>query len=254
MPAISHHCLAICKQYGIDPDAVPQHVAVICDGNGRWAKARGLPRIRGHAAGEEALWDTVKGALEIGVKWITVFVFSTENWQRPDDEVGFLMKFNRDVLTMRREEANTYGIRVRVLGRRGAPIPEDVLVAIRETEEMTADNKKMTLNFCFNYGGRAEIVDAVRTLAAEVAAGTLSPEEITESHVAARLYAPDVPDPDLWIRTSGELRLSNFLLWEAAYAELVFVPVLWPDYRREHLYQAIAEFQSRHRRYGDIDR
>ncbi|WP_370325454.1 polyprenyl diphosphate synthase [Euzebya sp.] len=231
---------------------VPAHVGVIMDGNGRWAKQRGLPRTEGHTKGEEALFDAVEGALEVGLRWLTVYAFSTENWRRPQPEVRFIMWFNRDLLTRRADELHERGVRVRFIGRKVAPIPRSLLRIMDRTEQLTAQNTRMTLQIAFNYGGRAELVDAARALAADVAAGRVDPDDVDEAALGARLYGPDAPDVDLMVRTSGERRLSNFLLWEAAYAELVFDPVLWPDFRRTHLFAAIDEFQRRTRRFGAV--
>jgi undecaprenyl diphosphate synthase len=231
---------------------MPKHVAVVMDGNGRWAQQRGLKRTEGHAAGEEALFDTVDGALEIGLPWLTVFAFSTENWRRPLDEVRFLMGFNERLLIARRDDLNERGVRVRFIGRRGGRVPQRVRRRIEESEALTSRNRKLTLTFAFNYGGRAEIADAARTLAGEVAAGRLDPAKIDERMLGRHLYAPDMPDPDLLVRTSGEFRISNYLLWELAYSELVFTDVLWPDFRRANLVEAIAEFQRRNRRFGTV--
>lgn len=231
---------------------VPDHVGVIMDGNGRWAKERGLPRTDGHTRGETALFDAVEGALEVGLEWMTVYAFSTENWKRPPSEVAFIMWFNRDLLTRRAEELDERGVRVRFIGRQKRPIPKSLLKIMADTEARTAGNRRLTLQIAFNYGGRAELVDAARRLAADVKDGKLSPNKVNERSIASRLYGPDAPDVDLLIRTSGEKRLSNFMLWEAAYAELVFDPVLWPDFRREHLYAAITEFQHRTRRFGAV--
>ena len=237
----------------VDLKRVPRHVAVVMDGNGRWAKRRGLKRTEGHAAGEEALFDTVHGALAIGLQWLTVYAFSTENWRRPIDEVRFIMTFNERLLLERREELMDLGVRVRFIGRRGGRVPGRVRHRILETEEMTRRNKNMTLTFAFNYGGRAELVDAARAIAQEAAAGRLNPDKITDRTLARHLYAPDMPDPDLLVRTSGEYRISNYLLWELAYAELVFTDVLWPDFRRKDLYDAVREYQRRERRFGGVD-
>jgi undecaprenyl diphosphate synthase len=208
---------------GLDPNRIPRHVACVMDGNGRWATKQGLPRTEGHRAGEEALFDAACGALQMGIPWFTVYAFSTENWRRPHEEVRFLLNVIADqLLTRRRDDLHRMGVRIRFMGRR------DLTVA-------------------FNYGGRAEIVDAVRAIVAE----GVSPNKIDERTIARHLYAPDVPDPDLVIRTSGEFRVSNFLLWELAYSELVFTDVLWPDFRREHLLEAVREFQARDRRYGN---
>jgi undecaprenyl diphosphate synthase len=237
---------------GIDRDRVPDHVAIVMDGNGRWARRRGLKRTDGHAAGEEALFDTVEGGLDVGLGWLTVFAFSTENWRRPLDEVQFLMRFNESLLLRRRDDLNERGVRVRFIGRRTGRVPQLVRRHIADTEAMTARNRRMTLTFAFNYGGRAELVDAARAIAADAAAGRLAPSKINERVFARHLYAPDMPDPDILVRTSGEYRISNFLLWQLAYAELVFTDVLWPDFRRDDLFAAIREYQHRERRFGTI--
>ncbi len=238
---------------GIERERIPRHVAIVMDGNGRWARRQGLKRTDGHAAGEEALFDTVEGALDIGLPWLTVFAFSTENWRRPLDEVQFLMRFNESLLLRRRDDLDQRGVRVRFIGRRAGRVPKRVRQHIADTEALTAHNRRMTLTFAFNYGGRAELVDAAQAIAADVAAGKLAPSHVNERALARRLYAPDMPDPDLLVRTSGEYRISNFLLWQLAYAELVFTDVLWPDFRRQDLFDAIAEYQGRHRRFGTID-
>jgi undecaprenyl diphosphate synthase len=237
----------------LDPDRIPRHVAVVMDGNGRWAKRQGLKRTDGHAAGEEALFDTMEGALELGVKWLTVYAFSTENWRRPIDEVRFLMNFNEGLLMRRRDELHERGVRIRFAGRRGGRVPGRVLRRMEEAEELTRRNQNMTLVIAFNYGGRAELVDAAKGIARDVAAGRLDPERVDERALARHLYLPDVPDPDLLVRTSGEYRISNYLLWQLAYAELYFTDVLWPDFRREHLFEAIAAYQKRERRFGGLD-
>jgi len=237
----------------LDPARVPRHVAIIMDGNGRWAKRRGLKRTEGHAAGEEALFDTVEGALDVGLRWLTVFAFSTENWRRPLDEVRFLMRFNESLLLRRRDDLNERGVRVRFIGRRTGRVPRRVLRHIEDTEALTQRNRRMTLTFAFNYGGRAEIVDAVRAIATEARSRRLDPAKIDERTISRHLYAPDMPDPDLLVRTSGEYRISNYLLWELAYAELVFTEALWPDFRRADLFEAILEYQRRERRFGTID-
>ncbi len=218
------------------------------DGNGRWAQRRGLKRTDGHAAGEEALMDAVEGALDLGVRWLTVYAFSTENWRRPTDEVRFLMGFNESLLVRRRDELNGKGVRIQFIGRRDWRVPKRLLRRIDESAELTSKNRTLTLTIAFNYGGKAEIVDAVRRLVDEgVPVG-----KIDEKAIAKRLYDPSMPDPDLVVRTSGEYRLSNFLLWEAAYSELVFTEVLWPDFRREHLFEAVREYQARDRRFGGL--
>jgi undecaprenyl diphosphate synthase len=237
----------------LDRGRIPRHVAIVMDGNGRWAKQRGLKRTEGHAAGEEALFDTVEGALDIGLEWMTVYAFSTENWRRPIDEVRFLMNFNENLLVRRRDDLHERGVRVRFIGRRGGRVPGRLRRQIADAEELTHRNRRMTLTFAFNYGGRAELVDAARAIGHEVEAGRLDPDKINDRTLARHLYAPDMPDPDLLVRTSGEFRISNYLLWELAYAELVFTDVLWPDFRRDDLFEAICEFQRRERRFGSVD-
>ena len=231
---------------GIDLTRLPVHVGCVMDGNGRWATRRGLPRTEGHAAGEEAIFDTVEGGLEIGLKWLTLYAFSTENWRRPASEVQYLMRFNESVLVRRRDELHDRGVRVRFAGRRDWRVPRRLIRRMDETIELTAGNSEMNLVIAFNYGGRAEIVDAVRDL---VAKGTPQ-DKIDERAIRRHLYLPDAPDPDLIVRTSGEYRISNFLLWQVAYSELVFTEVLWPDFRREDLFAAVREFQERIRRFG----
>jgi len=233
----------------LDRTKVPVHVACVMDGNGRWASARGLPRTDGHAAGEEALLDVVNGALEIGVRWLTLYAFSTENWRRPADEVRYLMGFNESLLMRRRDELNGKGVRIRFAGRRDWRVPRRVLKRMDESIELTKGNRRMTMTMAFNYGGRAEIVDAVKALVEE---GTPA-GKVDEKAIRRHLYFPDMPDPDLVIRTSGETRISNFLLWEIAYSELVFPDVLWPDMRRSHLYDAVVDFQQRVRRFGAVN-
>jgi len=237
---------------GIDAANIPAHVACVMDGNGRWAQRRGLRRTAGHAAGEEALFDAVEGALELGLRWLTVYAFSTENWRRPLDEVRFLMGFNERLLLERRDELHGKGVRVRFIGRRGGRVPRRVLQRIEETEALTARNRRLTLTFAFNYGGRAELVDGVREIAEAAVRGRIDPARIDERTLQRHLYAPDMPDPDLLVRTSGEHRISNYLLWQLAYSELHFTDVLWPDFRRKHLFRAIDEFQQRERRFGAV--
>jgi undecaprenyl diphosphate synthase len=234
---------------GLDPNRIPAHVAAVMDGNGRWATKRGLRRTEGHAAGEHALFDAVEGALELGVRWLTVYAFSTENWRRPVDEVRFLMGFNREILRRRRDQLHADGVRVRFMGRRDWRVPRRLVAEQDEAMALTRRNRRLTLTFAFNYGGRAEIVDAVRA----IAASGVEPAKIDERLIGRHLYWPDMPEPDLVIRTSGEYRISNFLLWELAYSELVFTDVLWPDFRRHHLAEAIAEYQRRDRRFGGVE-
>ncbi len=230
----------------IDLNHVPAHIAAVMDGNGRWAQARGLKRTDGHSAGEEALLDAVHGALELGVEWLTVYAFSTENWRRPTDEVKFLMGFNESLLVRRRDELNELGVRIRFIGRRDWRVPKRLIRRMNESTELTKNNTKLTLTIAFNYGGRAELVDAVRALNDQGKA-------ITESNIEANLYDPEAPEVDLFVRTSGESRTSNFMLWQAAYAELVFIETFWPDFRRQHMADAVAEFQRRERRFGGLN-
>ncbi len=219
---------------GVPSDRVPAHVALIMDGNGRWAEGRGLSRSQGHEAGERALFDVVEGALEAGIRYLSAYAFSTENWNRPQDEVDFLLGFNRKLLRQRRDDMNARGVRIRRIGRRD-PVPQDVLDEFDGAEEVTKNNDRMDLLVCFNYGGRAELEDAA-------AAGP----------IAENLYAPDVPDVDLMIRTSGEMRVSNFLLWQSAYAELYFTDTLWPDFDRHALFAALRDYAARDRRFGGL--
>jgi undecaprenyl diphosphate synthase len=236
----------------LDRTRIPRHVAIVMDGNGRWAAQRGLPRTKGHEAGERALYDVVEGALEIGLPYLSVYAFSTENWARPASEVRFLMNFNRALIRRRRDELHERGVRIRFLGRRDWRLPRSVQREMDEAERMTRGNTKLSLQVALNYGGRAEVVDAVKHLLEEHGAGRVRGERITERSIGRRLYLPDTPDPDLVIRTSGEMRISNFLIWEAAYSELWFTPVLWPDFDREHLFEAIRDFQKRDRRFGGV--
>jgi len=227
---------------------VPAHVAIIMDGNGRWANARGLRRNAGHEAGEEALFRTVEGAIELGIEHLTVYAFSTENWRRSPEEVRFLLEFNRSLLLRRVDELIERDVRVRFIGRRTRPVPKRLVALIERTEERTAHCQRMTLRIAFNYGSRSELVDAARRAAEDVASGAL--RRIDERSLSARLADADMPDVDLMIRTSGELRVSNFLLWQAAYAELVFTDVLWPDFDEAELQRCVAAYAARDRRFG----
>lgn len=236
----------------VPAELVPKHVAIVMDGNGRWANERGLPRTQGHLEGESSLFDVVEGAIEIGVKAVSAYAFSTENWSRSPDEVKFLMGFNRDVVRRRREEMHERGIRVRWAGR--APrLWKSVIDELRTTEELTKHNDVLTLTMCVNYGGRAELGDAARALARDVAAGRINPDRVDDRTLGRYLYVPELPDADLIWRTSGEQRLSNFMLYQAAYSELVFSDVLWPDVDRRHLWQAIETYARRDRRYGGAE-
>jgi undecaprenyl diphosphate synthase len=234
---------AIPKQF------VPKHVAVVMDGNGRWANARGLPRVEGHRAGEASLLDVVAGAIEIGVEYVSAYAFSTENWSRSPEEVRFLMGFNRDVLRRRRDLMDSWGVRVRWAGRRPR-LWRSVINELETAEERTRGNSTCTLTMCVNYGGRAEIADAAQALARDVASGKVKPDRITEKVFARYLDEPDLPDVDLFLRSSGEQRTSNFMIWQAAYAELVFLDEAWPDVDRRHLWRAVEEYARRDRRYG----
>ena len=229
--------------------AVPNHVAIVMDGNDRWANGKGLTRIEGHKAGEASLLDVVAGAIQIGVKHLSVYAFSTENWRRSPDEVRFLMGFNRDVLHRRRDQLNEWGVRVRWAGRKPR-LWTSVVKELQYAEQLTAGNSTLTLTMCVNYGGRTEIADAVRSIATEVAAGRLKPSGISEKTIQRALYAPDMPDVDLFVRSSGEQRTSNFLLWQSAYAEMVFLDTLWPDFSRAQLWEAVSLYASRTRRFG----
>ena len=241
-------------QSGLDADRIPTHVGLILDGNGRWANARGLPRTAGHLAGEAALFDTVEGALEIGIRWLTAFTFSTENWTRDPDEVEFLMWFNEDLLTRRRDDLHAQGVRMLFAGDMADPrIPDRNREHMAAASELTAGNDRLHLVFAFNYGSRREITDAVRSLAQRVLDGALAPTDIDESAVDSAMYLPDMPPADLIIRSSGEHRLSNFLLWQAAYAEFYFPGVLWPDFDRHQLLEAVRWYQSRDRRFGGAE-
>jgi undecaprenyl diphosphate synthase len=233
----------------LPPPTVPAHVAVVMDGNGRWANQRGLPRTAGHEAGEAALLDVVAGALQIGVTHLSAYAFSTENWKRSPEEVRFLMGFSRSVLRRQRDTLNSWGVRIVWIGREQR-LWGSVITELKEAEELTRTNTRMTLYMCVNYGGRAEILDAVREIAEEARAGRLKGRGISEKTIARHLVDPDMPDVDLFLRTSGEQRTSNFLLWQSAYAELVFVDELWPDVDRVVLWRAITEYARRDRRYG----
>lgn len=230
----------------------PAHIAIIMDGNGRWAKARGLPRSLGHRAGVEALRRTVEAVAELGIPWLTLYAFSSENWSRPAEEVSDLMGLLK--LFIRRDLARLHeqGVRVRVIGARDG-LSADVAALIDEAETVTRGNGRLNLVIAFNYGGRDEIVRAARRLAAAAASGAITPAAIDETAFASRLDTAGIPDPDLVIRTSGEMRLSNFLPWQTAYAELVFQPCLWPDFTKQHLVEAIAEYATRERRFGAVD-
>ncbi|MEZ0350526.1 decaprenyl diphosphate synthase [Mycobacterium sp. pR1184] len=233
----------------IPADRLPNHVAIVMDGNGRWATQQGLTRTDGHKAGEAVVIDVVCGAIEIGIKWLSLYAFSTENWKRSPEEVRFLMGFNRDVVRMRRVNLKAIGVKIRWVGSRPR-LWRSVINELAVAEEMTKDNDVITVNYCVNYGGRAEIADSAKEIARLAAAGRLNPERITEATVAHHLQRPDIPDVDLFLRTSGEQRSSNFMLWQAAYAEYIFQDKLWPDYDRRDLWAACEEYADRNRRFG----
>lgn len=227
---------------------VPQHVAIVMDGNGRWANARGLTRVEGHRAGEAALMDVIEGAIQAGVKYLTVFAFSTENWKRSPDEVKFLMNYNTEVLRRRRDELDGWNVRIKWAGRRPKLWPtviDELLVA----QKQTAKNKGLTFTMCVNYGSRIEIVDAINQMVEDSKSGKLA-GAMTEKKMQKYLLTKDLPDVDLFIRSSGETRISNFLLWQSAYAEFVFLDVLWPDFSRKDLWAAISQYSKRNRRFG----
>ena len=228
---------------------MPAHVAIVMDGNGRWAKARNLPRTEGHARGEDSLFDVIEGAVEVGLKYLSAYAFSTENWRRSPDEVRWLMGFNRDVIHRRRDQLDAMGVRIRWAGRR-PKLWRSVIRELEEAEEQSRDNTVLTLQFCVNYGGRAEIVDAARAIAKAAQQGRLDPDHLTEKSFRRFLDEPDIPDVDLFVRSSGEQRTSNFLLWQSAYAEMVFLDRLWPDFDRRDLWRAIELYADRDRRYG----
>jgi undecaprenyl diphosphate synthase len=229
----------------------PRHVAIIMDGNGRWAKARGLPRLEGHRRGVEAVRRTVRAAGNLGIQYLTLYSFSTENWSRPEQEVSDLMGLLKRFIRNDLAELHRNGVKVKIIGRRENLAP-DIRILLEEAEDLTRHNQNLTLVIAFNYGSRQEIADAARRLALEVAAGRLDPATIDVDHVTGALDTADVPDPDLVIRTSGEQRLSNFLLWQSAYAEFVFLPIHWPDFDQASLEGALLEFASRDRRYGGL--
>lgn len=234
----------------LDLNNVPAHVACVMDGNGRWAQMRGLQRTEGHAAGEEALFDAIEGAVEVGIKWLTVYAFSTENWKRPPEEVRFLMAFNENLLVNRSQELHELNVRIRFIGRRNWRVPKRVLRRIDEATELTKNNTGLTFTIAFNYGGRAEIIDAIKSMIED----DVPANKVDERKLRKYFYDPQMPDVDLMVRTSGEFRISNFLLWENAYSEMVFTETLWPDFRRTHLFDAILVYQERDRRFGGLNR
>jgi len=236
----------------LDPSRIPHHVAIIMDGNGRWAELRGLPRVEGHRAGREALRRTVEGARECGVKVLTLYAFSTENWRRPTEEVEALMALLIETAEQEAQDLRRNGVRFRASGLLAA-MPAGVQAALEGVAALTRHNTEITLNLAINYGGRSEIAEAARGIAREAVERRLAPEHIDEADIQRRLFAPDLPDPDLLIRTGGEHRLSNFLLWQAAYTELYFTDVHWPDFQKLDLLEAIRSFQARQRRFGGVE-
>ncbi|GLZ33976.1 isoprenyl transferase [Lentzea sp. NBRC 105346] len=233
----------------IPKELVPKHIAIVMDGNGRWANQRGLTRIEGHKRGEAQVVEVCRGAIELGVQWVSLYAFSTENWKRSPEEVRFIMGFSRDVIHNRTDELDEMGVRVRWAGRRPR-LWRSVIKELEVAEERTRDNDVLNLAMCINYGGRAEIGDAAREIARLVAAGQLNPEKVDEKTIARYLYQPEMPDVDLFIRPSGEQRTSNFMLWQSAYAELVFQDILWPDFDRRDLWNACLQYAQRDRRFG----
>ena len=243
-PGTEEHALLL----KIDLGRLPRHVAVIMDGNGRWAEQRGLPRVEGHSAGAASVRETVEAAARLGLEYLTLYAFSRENWKRPRQEVGRLWRLLREHLGKEDSLLMENDLRLRVIGRREG-IPRPALRELERVEELTKGNRRMTVVFALNYGARDEIVEAARRLLAE---GRRDPGRLEEADFAARLYTAGMPDPDLLVRTSGELRVSNFLLWQIAYAEIHVTPVLWPDFRRKHLLEAVLDYQKRDRRFGDV--
>jgi len=235
----------------IDLNKVPEHVAIIMDGNGRWARRKGLPRVAGHRAGVESIREVIKTSLELGIKIITLFAFSTENWKRPRKEVNFLMDLPREYLHKELKTLKEKQVRINMMGR-WEGIPEKTLATVKKGMEETSDNDKLVLNFALNYGGRTELIDAVKKIAVKIENNELSSDNIDEETINDHLYTKDFPDPALIIRPSGEKRVSNFLLWQMAYSEFWFCPIYWPDFRGEHLLEAVYEYQTRKRRFGKI--
>jgi len=235
----------------LDTDNIPQHIAIIMDGNGRWAKSRGLPRIAGHHTGMKAVKRITMAADRLGVKYLTLYAFSTENWKRPKAEVEFLMKLPQEFLSIELNELVEKNVQVRMMGHR-EDLPSHTLEAVEEAIKQTANNTGLVLNFALNYGSRKEMIEAVKLIAESVRDGVLDPEQIGEQEFADKLLSRGLPDPDLLIRTSGELRLSNFMLWQLAYSEMWFTDVYWPEFTEDHFHEAVREYQRRARRYGGL--
>lgn len=243
--------VALARAAGVDFSRLPQHIAIIMDGNGRWATQHGLPRLVGHRQGYRTVRRVVKDCADLGVRMLTLYTFSTENWRRPADETSGLMALIEEAARLELRQMYIGGIQVRVIGRMHE-LPSSLQQELRRGMEITAQNDRLVLNLAINYGGRAELVDAVRAIAQCVKEGKLQPEEVDESTIRQHLYAPDMPDPDLLIRTAGEMRVSNFLVWQTAYSELWVTPILWPDFRSEHLVEAIVSYQQRVRKFGGV--
>jgi undecaprenyl diphosphate synthase len=239
------------QQTSVSPDNIPRHVAIIMDGNGRWAKQRGLPRVAGHHSGMKTVKNITLAANELGIRILTMYAFSTENWKRPKDEVDYLMRLPQEFLSLELDELIANNVQVRMMGWRD-DLPPHTLQAVETAVEKTRHNTGLVLNFALNYGSRREIIEAVRQLAAEVRDGHLRAEDIDDAVLSGRLLSSDLPDPDLLIRTSGEIRISNFMLWQCAYTEFVFTDVYWPAFTKEHFYEAIRTYQQRVRRYGGL--
>lgn len=235
----------------LDTDNIPQHIAIIMDGNGRWAKNRGLPRIAGHHSGMKTVKRITMAADRLGVKYLTLYAFSTENWKRPKAEVEFLMKLPQEFLAIELKDLIENNVQVRMMGYK-EDLPSHTLEAVEEAVRQTAGNTGLVLNFALNYGSRKEMIGAVRQISEAVQAGRLAPQDIEDSHMAEHLLSAGIPDPDLLIRTSGELRLSNFMLWQLAYSEMWFTDVYWPEFTEEHFHDAVREYQRRARRYGGL--
>jgi len=241
----------VLQECGLDPAKVPRHIAIIMDGNGRWAQSRGLPRVRGHRAAVKAVRDVVEFCAQVGIKYLTLYAFSVENWRRPKSEINALMRLLRQYLVRERPRMMKNNVRLICIGRTEA-LPQEVRDELRATMDLTRQNTDLTVLLALNYGGRTEIVDAARECLRKALRENLSPEEIDEDLFSSFLYTAGIPEPDLLIRTAGEYRVSNFLLWQISYCEIWITPVLWPDFRRQHMAQAIKEFAKRERRYGGV--
>ncbi len=239
------------KEYGLDPNKIPRHIAIIMDGNGRWAKARGLSRIEGHRAAVKAVRETVEICVELGIKYLTLYAFSVDNWRRPKKEIDALMRLLKQFLKKESSKLMEHKIRLVAIGRL-EELPAGVQEEIEKTISLTSNNKGLTLILALNYGGRSEIVDSVKSCIKDIKKGNIDINDINEEKFSDYLYTKNIPDPDLLIRTSGEYRISNFLLWQISYSEIWITPILWPDFRKKHLVQSIKEYGERERRYGGV--